>query len=578
MPVHNSDIADVFNEAADLLEIKGANRFRVRAYRDAARTIVGLSRRAADMVKEGEDLSDLPGIGKDLAGKIEEIAKTGKLPLLEELREELPSGLSRLMKLEGLGPKKVKALHHELGIDSLKGLEKAARAGKVRELEGFGEKTEKAILSEIEKVRGGKRERIKLVRAEEIAGPLVEYLKKGKGVKEICVAGSYRRRRDTVGDLDVLVTCKKGSKVMDRFAAYDDVEKVVSKGSTRSTVILRTGLQVDLRVVPRVSYGAALHYFTGSKAHNIAVRKMGVKRKLKINEYGVFKGKGKKEERVAGRTEKEVYGQVDLPYIPPELRENRGEIEAAEKGKLPDLITLDDIRGDLHMHTKHTDGRYTAEEMAAAGRERGYEYVAITDHSKRVTVAGGLDGKELAEEMEEIDRINAKLKGITILKGVEVDIMEDGSLDLPDEILKELDLVVAAVHYKFNLSAKKMTDRILKAMDNPLVTILDHPTGRLINERDPYELDMERLVKGARERGVILELNAHPDRLDLNDVHCRMARETGVKIAVSTDAHRKTDLDYMRFGIGQARRGWLEADDVVNTRSLKELKKLLRRG
>jgi DNA polymerase (family 10) len=360
---------------------------------------------------------------------------------------------------------------------------------------------------------------------------------------------------------------------MDRFTKYEDVRKVVSKGSTRSTVVLRSGLHVDLRAVAQASYGAALHYFTGSKAHNIAIRMMGVKKGYKINEYGVFKG----EKRIAGKTEKEVYARVGLPYIEPELRENRGEIEAAREKKLPRLITLKDIRGDLHAHTRLTDGRATLEEMAGAARERGYEYLAITEHSKHVTVARGLGRKALESHIRRIDKVNGKLKGMRLLKGIELDILEDGSLDLPDAVLKELDLVVFAVHYKFDLPGKKQTERILKAIDNPYVNILAHPTGRLINERDPYEVDMERVLGALKEAGCFVELNAYPDRLDVNDVHAKMAKDMGVKVALSTDAHSTGDLDFMRYGLGQARRGWLEARDVINTRKWADLKKLLRR-
>jgi DNA polymerase (family 10) len=572
MPVHNSDIAEIFNTMADLLDIEGANQFRVRAYRNAARTIGGFSQSAADMVERGEDLTALPDIGKDLAGKIKEIVETGDLGALQKLERRTPSELSSLMKIAGLGPKRVKVLYQELGITTLEGLKKAAESGKIRELEGFGEKTEEAIIEEIEH-KGAEKGRIKLIIAEQIADPLVHYLQAVEGVKEVVVAGSYRRRKETVGDLDILVTCKKGSEVMERFVNYEDVKKVISEGKTRSTVQLRTGLQIDVRVVPQVSYGAALHYFTGSQAHNIAVRKMGVKKKLKINEYGVFRG----EDRVAGKNEQEVYEQVDLPYIEPELRENWGEIEAAQQDKLPSLVTLKDIRGDLHTHTKETDGHHTLEEMAAAARDRGYVYLAITDHSRRLTMVHGLNPKRLSKQIEAIDRLNEKMDDIFVLKAIEVDILEDGSLDLPDEILKELDLTVCSVHYKFNLSRKKQTERIMRAMDNPFFHILAHPSGRLINEREPYEVDIERLMEAAKERGCILELNAHPDRLDLTDRDCKMAKEMGVKVAISTDAHRTTDLDFMRFGVGQARRGWLEPDDVINTQSRTQLMKLLQK-
>jgi DNA polymerase (family X) len=572
LPVHNSDIADIFNELADLLEIQGANQFRIRAYRNAARTLGELSQNIADMAKSGEGLPKLAGIGKDLATKIREIVETGKLSLLEELKKEVPGELSGLMKIQGLGPRKVKALHESLGISSLAELKKAVLEKRVRGIPGFGEKTEQSILEEIGQIKGDE-QRLKLVVAEQIAEPFVSYLLKAKGVKEITVAGSYRRRKETVGDLDVLATASADSDVMDRFVHYEDVAKVISEGTTRSTVQLRSGLHVDLRVVPQASYGAALHYFTGSKAHNIALRTLGVKKKLKINEYGVFKG----NRMVAGRTEEEVYGEVGLPFIPPELREDRGEVEAAQNNSLPSLVILDDILGDLHVHTNLTDGRASLAEMVEAAKMKGYEYIAVTEHSKHVTVARGMKAGDVLKRNEEIDRLNEKLRLITVLKSMELDILDDGSLDLPDEVLRELDLVVCSVHYKFNLPRDKQTERVIRAMDNPYFNILSHPTGRLINERRPYELDMEKVMQAAKERGCFMELNSHPDRLDLNDMDCRMARDIGVKIAISTDAHSANDLDFMRFGIGQARRGWLERNDVLNTRSWSEMKKLLKR-
>jgi len=572
MPVQNSDVSDIFNKMADLLEIEGANPFRVRAYRNASRSVSSLSRSVSDMLESGEDLTDLPGIGKDLAGKIKEIVETGSLALFEELEGKTPSGLSQLMKVEGLGPKRVRALNRNLGVTSLKELEEAARKGKVRELDGFGEKTEQKILEELEAYEGIEK-RIKLIEAEQRARSIVEYLKGVKGVKKITVAGSYRRRKETVGDLDILVTCKRGAQVMERFVNYEDVKKVVSQGNTRATIILRSGLHVDLRVVPQVSYGAALHYFTGSKAHNIAVRKLGVKKNLKINEYGVFKG----DDRIAGKTEKEVYNQVDLPYIEPELRENRGEVEAAQKGSLPRLIDLKDLRGDLHAHTKATDGHATLEEMAESAKARGYEYLAITDHSRKVSIAHGLDARRLARQIQEIDQLNEKLRDIILLKGIEVDILKDGTLDLPDAVLKELDVVVCSVHYHRRLSRRKMTERVIRAMDNPYFNIFAHPTGRLINDREPYQIDLERIIEAARERGCFLEINANPDRLDLSDSHCRMAKDMGLKLAISTDAHSVANMDFIRYGVDQARRGWLEPDDILNTRSLKQLKKMLKR-
>ncbi len=572
MPVQNSDISNIFHKVADLLEIEGANPFRVRAYRNASRAVSSLPRNVSDMIDSGEDLTKLPGIGKDLAGKIEEIAETGNLAQLEELEGKTPPGLSQLMKVEGLGPKRVKALNRHLGVTSLEELEKAAREEKIRDLEGFGEKTEQAILEEL-KAHKGTEARIKLMEAEQRARSLVDYIKKGKGIKHITVAGSYRRRKETVGDLDILVTCRKGANVMDRFVEYEDIQKVVSKGTTRATIVLRSGLHVDLRVLPQVSYGAALHYFTGSKAHNIAVRTLGVKKNLKINEYGVFKG----DDRIAGETEAEVYDQVGLPYIEPELRENWGEVEAGLKGELPRLITLDDLRGDLHAHTKATDGHATLEEMADAAKKRGYDYLAVTDHSKKVTMAHGLDAKRLKKQAKEMDSLNGKRDDIVLLKGIEVDILKDGSLDLPDDILKELDLVVASVHYQRRLSKEKMTERVLRAMDNPYVNIFAHPTGRLIKERDPFDIDLEKIMQGAMERGCFLEINAYPDRLDLSDRHAKMAKDMGLKLAISTDAHSIADLDFIRYGVDQARRGWLASEDVINTRSLKQLRKLLKR-
>lgn len=575
MPVHNSDIAEIFNRTADYLDIKGENPFRIRAYRNAARTIGSLSRSVADMVAGEEDLGKIPGIGQDLAGKIKKIVETGTLPLLEELKKELSPELSALMEIPGLGPKRIKILYDEMGIRSVDELRQAAEEGKVRALAGFGTKTESTILEEIGKIKETKKggRRVKLAVAEQVVEPLVGYLRKTTGVKEIDVAGSYRRRKETVGDLDILVACGQGCPVMDRFVDYEDVEKVLSKGKTRSSVVFRNGIQVDLRVVAEASYGAALLYFTGSKAHNIAVRKIAQKRKLKINEYGVFRGK----KRITGRTEKDVYKQVGLPWIEPELREDRGEVEAAQEKRLPQLVRLEDIRGDLHVHTTWSDGRSTLEEMAGAAGKLGYEYLAVSDHSKYVTVAHGLDAKRLGQQIKEIDRLNGKLKGLRLLRSIELDILEDGSLDLPDPVLEELDLVICSVHSKFNLCREKQTERIIRAMDNPHVHIFCHPTGRLINERRPYEVDLERVMTAARERGCHLELNAHPDRLDLDDADCQRAKEMGLKVAISTDAHSLDDLRYMRFGIGQARRGWLEPKDVLNTKSWENLRGFLKR-
>jgi len=571
MPIRNAQIAQMMNHLADLLEIEEANPFRVRAYRNAARAINDLPHSVQSMLADGADLSQLPGIGKDLAGKIAEIVETGHLGLLETVEKQTPAALADLVALPGLGPKRVKVLHEELGIDSLEDLARAAKAGKIQALAGFSANTEQKILHEIEH-RTERERRPMLAEAEQFAEPLLDFLRAMEGVKRAIIAGSYRRRKETVGDLDILVTCARGATVIERFVAYEDVEDVISKGTTRSTVVLRGGLQVDLRVVPDVSYGAALYYFTGSKAHNIAVRGIAARKGLKINEYGVFRG----DKRVAGRTEEEVFAQVGLPYIEPELRENQGEIEAAKEGRLPDLVEVADIRGDLHVHSTASDGRNSIREMAEAAKKLGYSYLAIADHTQHTRIAHGLDAKRFIRQFKEIDRLNAKLGEITILKAAEVDILDDGSLDLPDDILAELDFTMCAVHSKFNLSAGEQTERIIRAMDNRYFNILAHPTGRLIGQREPYAVDMERVLEAAHERGCYLEVNAQPERLDLDDAHSRLAKEMGVKVAISTDAHSMQNLNLMRFGVDQARRGWIERMDVLNTHSWRELRKLLR--
>jgi len=572
MPVHNADIAAIFEEIAELLEIQNENPFRIRAYRNAARQVEGMGVALADMVAKDEDLTELPGIGDDLAAKIQEIVATGQCQALQKLRKQVPPSMTELLRIPGLGPKRVRMLYDRLKIKSIDLLAKAAQAGKIRELQGFGAKTEQTILAALS-AHVGEQKRFKLAIAAQYAEPLKKYLEKIPGVQQVVLAGSYRRFKETVGDIDILVTATGAGKVMEQFTTYDEVREVLAKGDTRSTVILQCGLQVDLRVVDPECYGAALQYFTGSKAHNIEIRRLGQKYKFKINEYGVFKG----DKRVAGKTEESVYRAVDLPWIAPELRENRGEIEAARAGKLPRLIERKDLRGDLHAHTKATDGHNTLREMAEAARVHGLEYIAITEHSRRLTVTHGLDVKRLRQQMEEIDRLNETLKGITVLKGIEVDIFEDGSLDLPDDVLGELDIVVGAVHSQFKLARVRQTARILKAMDHPHFTILAHPSGRLIDQREAYDVDMLKIIRKARARGCFLELNAHPERLDLLDIYCQTAKEEGVLVAISSDAHGARDFDNLVYGVGQARRGWLEKKDVLNARSLKELRVLLKR-
>jgi DNA polymerase (family 10) len=489
------------------------------------------------------------------------------------LHTELPSAITELLKIPGLGPKRVKALYHDLDVQTLEQLHRAARDGRIRALPGFGEKTENNILQAIE-AHANQAQRFKLAVAAQYAEALEKCLVATPGILHVTVAGSFRRMRETVGDLDILATTAAttaAGKVVQRFIRYDEVIDILSAGATRASVMLKCGLQVDLRVVGEESYGAALHYFTGSKAHNIAIRILAQKKGLKINEYGVFRA----GVRIAGESETSIYAAVGLAYIPPELRENRGEIEIARTGKLPQLIERNDLRGDLHAHTKATDGHNTLREMAQAGLAQGFEYLAITEHSRRLTVAHGLDPQQLLKQCDAIDRLNAELQGITLLKSIEVDILEDGSLDLPDSALAPLDLVVAAVHSSFNLSRTRQTERIIRAMQHPHFTLLAHPTGRLLQRRAPYDVDMLRIIREARQRGCFLELNAHPERLDLLDTQCRMAKEEGVLISINSDAHSTYDFANLRFGIGQARRGWLEKSDVLNTRSLQELRLLI---
>ncbi len=571
MAITNSEIAKIFSEYADLLEIKGENPFKVRAYRNAARTIENIGKPLEELVKSGYDLTKIPGIGTDLSLYIKEIVKTGKFSKLEQLKEEIPPNLVEILAIEGLGPKRIKTLYEKLHVQSMEDLRRAAESGEIEKLPGFGPALVQKILRGVRLAKKAGH-RFKWSEAKEYVDDLLAYLRQIE-LTHLVVAGSFRRKKETVGDLDILATAKDFSEVIRHFVKYPKIKEVVSAGATRSTVILQNDLQVDLRSVEDESYGSALHYFTGSKQHNIAIRKLAIELGLKVNEYGVFRGK----ERIAGRTEEEVYRAVGLCYMEPELRENRGEIEACKAGKLPKLIEQKDIRGDLHMHTVYSDGKHTIEDMAKAAKEMGYEYIAITDHSKRLTVAKGLDEKRILQEFEEIDKINEKIEGMTIFKGMEVDILEDGSLDMSDEVLAQMDVVLVAVHYKFNLPKEKQTTRILKAFDNPYVNILAHPTGRMIQMREPMELDMEKILQKAKESGVCMEINAQPDRLDLNDIYIKMAKEMGVKMAINTDSHNIFSLYYMQYGINQARRGWCEKGDIINTYPLPELRKFLKR-
>jgi len=572
VPVYNSDIADIFYQYANLLEIMSANPFRIRAYRNAAQTIEAWPKSLAQAIAKREDLTGMQGIGKDLAAKIATIVKTGELPELKKLEARMPHVLSDLMKIQGLGPKRVKILFDKLKVQSADGLEQAIRKGNLRKLKGFGPKLEAQILKGIEQITESEK-RIKLFEAIPIAESIVGYLKRSKIIQKVEVAGSFRRRRESVGDIDILVTARNASQAIDRFTKYPDTKEILSKGSTRSTLRLRVGVHVDLRVVEEQSFGAAMLYFTGSKRHNIAFRKLAMAKKLKLNEYGLFRG----SKAIAGKSEEEIYKYFGLAYIEPELREDQGEFQAARQGKLPKLVALSDIRGDLHVHTKATDGSENLEVMVKAALAKGYEYVAITDHSKHLAFTKGLNEKRLLEQIRAIDQLNEKIGKIVILKGIEVDILENGKLDLSNDVLKELDLSVCSIHSKFNLSEQKQTERLIRAMDNPYFNILGHATGRLIGDREPYGILLDKVMMAAKERGCLVELNAQPNRLDINDVQCRMAKEMGLKVVISTDAHSSAQLELMEFGIFQARRGWLEASDVANTRNLKALRKLLKR-
>lgn len=570
MPLVNADVSAALDEIADLLEVQGGNAFRIRAYRGAARVVAELGRTVQSVLAGGERLEDLPGIGADLAGKIAEIAGTGTCAQLEELRAHVPPALAQLMRLPRIGPKRVQALHRLLGVESLQQLREAAEQGRIRTVRGFGAKTEQQILDAV-RMEMDKSHRVRLSSAAQVADALLAQLKGLPGVRQAVAAGSLRRRRETVGDLDLLITGGRGDSAMKQFTAGPEVRSVIALGSTRASVVLRDGLQVDVRAVPTASFGAAWMYFTGSKAHNIALRKIALEADLKLNEYGLYRG----DKRIAGATEEEVYAALGLPWVPPELREDRGEIEAARAGRLPQLVDRSRLRGDLHVHTTESDGRDTLAAMANAAAAQGLEYIAITDHSRRLALVHGLDASRLARQADAIDAFNASQRRIRVLKSVEVDILEDGRLDLPQAALRKLDLVVGAVHHRFDLPRDKQTDRILRAMDHPCFTILAHPTGRLIEERAGYDVDLRRIVHHARERGCFLELNANPARLDLDDLACRMAREEGVLVSIATDSHSTAEFANLEFGIGQARRGWLEAQNVLNTRGLRQLLPLL---
>jgi DNA polymerase (family 10) len=581
--MENVEIAAVLKEVADLLEIQEANPFRVRAYRNAVRTIEAYAVPLRKLVEDEADLTELPAIGKGMAQNIEELVTTGGLSVLNQLAEEIPASLIELMRLPGLGPKKARKLWNELGIETMEALEEAATEGRIEGLAGFGQKTQARILEGIAQYRTNV-SRFRLVEADELLPPLLAHLEETPGLHRLEVAGSYRRRLETIGDIDLLALADDPEAISERLVSFPAVVQVLGAGATKTSVTLRSGLQVDLRVVPPESWGAALVYFTGSKEHGIKLRQRALDRELRISEYGVFRipetgeseeaterGRASEGERVAGTTEEAVYEAVGLPWIPPEIREDRGEIPAAESGELPRLLELEDLRGDLQMHSTWSDGRNSLEEMLEACAARGYEYFAITDHSKALAMIEGLDAARLEKQWVEIDEIAARHPEIRILRSMEVDILRDGTLDLEDEMLAQLDLVVISIHSYFGLPQAEQTERVLRAVRHPEVNILAHPTGRLINRRPPIDLDVDEVLRACVESGVAVELNAQPSRLDLKDTHVMRARELGLKVAISTDAHRTAELDLIHYGVEQARRAWLTPDDVLNALPLSGL-------
>ncbi len=568
----NQEIANIFYEIADFLEMEGV-QFKPYAYQKAAITLETLEREVGDIYKEGgrEALLKIPGIGQSLAEKIEEYLKTGKIKYYEELKKKTPVNMEELVQVEGLGPKKVKVLYQKLGIRNLKDLEKAAKAHKIASLFGFGEKTEKNILEGIAFLKRSKG-RFLLGEILPTVKEVYQKLKTLKEVEKIDPAGSVRRMKETIGDVDFLVISKNPEKVMDFFTSLPGIVKIWGKGSTKSSIRMREGFDMDIRVVPARSYGSALQYFTGSKEHNIAIRKVAIDKGLKLSEYGLFRG----PRMIAGKTEEELYKALGMEWIPPELRENQGEIEAALEGRLPKIIDYKDIKGDLHCHSKWDGGADTIDQIVEVAKKMGYQYIGIADHTKFLRIEHGLDEKRLVLQRKEIDSLNKKLKDFKILQGAETNILPDGSIDIKDEVLKKLDYVIAGVHSQFKMEKEKMTERIIKAMKNPHLDIISHPTGRILKRRDEYQIDFDKILRAAKEFGTILEINSFPERLDLNDQNIRRAKEVGVKMVINTDSHHKDQLRFIEFGIAQARRGWAEKEDIINTQPLEKLLKFFK--
>ena len=573
--MRNQEIAKIFNDMARFLEMEGVD-FKPYAYEKAAISLEALKEDVGEIYKKGgiKALLEISGIGKSMADHIEEYLKNGKIKAYEQLKKKLPLKIDELIRVEGMGPRKVKILYQKLGVKNLKDLEKAAKAHKIAPLFGFGEKTEKNILQGIEFAKRSQG-RFMLAQILPVAREVLEKIKKQEGVKKANLAGSLRRRKETIGDVDILAVAKDPEKIMDYFVSLPGVEKVWGKGGTKASVHMKDGFDMDLRIVPEKSYGAALQYFTGNKDHNVVTRKMAIEKGLKLSEYGVFRGKN----MIAGKTEEEVYKATGLPYIEPELRENEGEIEAALNEKLPKMVELKDIKGDLHCHSNWDGGRDSIEEMAKIAMDLGYEYIGISDHTKFLRIEHGLNEKQLIDQHEEIKRLNSKFETqnskFRILHGCEVNILNDGSVDIKDEVLGKLDYVIAGVHSSLKMPKKEIMARIEKAMRNKNIDIFAHPTGRIVGQRDEYQIDFDKLLKLAKETGTILEINSS-SRLDLRDIYIRRAKNEGVKMIINTDAHQKEQLNLMEYGVSMARRGWAEKADIVNTLPLEDLLKHFR--
>ncbi|MBI3813908.1 MAG: DNA polymerase/3'-5' exonuclease PolX [Nitrospinae bacterium] len=567
----NLEIAQIFERIADILEFKGENKFKINAYRKASRIIGSLSEDIEHIHRENR-LTEIPGVGSGIAEKIAEYLDTGKMTKYEDALKGVDEGLIKLMEIPGLGPSTLRMVYKELGIHDIDGLEKAASEGRLQTLKGMGEKKEENILRGIRLFKESQK-RISLGTALPLVKDIIESLKKKTDVKEIEPAGSLRRMKETVGDIDILAASSKGRDIISAFVSLPVVKEVLASGETKGSIIAEGNIQVDLRVVEKDSFGAALQYFTGSKLHNIHLREMAKRLGLKISEYGIFRG----DKKIGGEKERDIYSALGLDWIPPELREDRGEIEVAKEKRLPHLVNINDIKGDFHVHSNWSDGAETIEEIAERAKEMGYEYIAITDHSKSTKIANGLTEERLSKQIKEIRELNKKLKGIRILAGSEVDIKTDGTLDFPEKLLKELDIVIAAIHIGFKEDEETITGRVISAMKNPYINIIAHPTGRLISSREPYKLNIKRCFKAAAETGTAMEINGYYDRLDLNDVHCQMAKDMGVKMAIGTDSHHISQLVMMEYGIGVARRGWLEKQDLINTMGYKELMEWLER-